>query len=123
MIGVKFEVHTELEARTVTGKDSMIIAAPKELFGRDADGKPLLALGMVSSFLRKASLDGSGRLGELLHHAEWVLTDDPEVVRSVGLSHGCPTCVAGTDQALAYLKANPGRELLAGMLYWASPSE
>jgi hypothetical protein len=58
-------------------------------------------------------------MGEVLHHAEWTITSDPEQVRTLGLMHDCATCRAGTDQALAFLRDTPDGEVAVGQLWWA----
>jgi hypothetical protein len=60
-------------------------------------------------------------MGERLHHAEWTITSDPEQVSTLGLMHDCPACRAGVDQALAFLRDNPGGEVAVGQLWWAQP--
>ncbi len=68
--------------------------------------------------LRHLSEQGAAAVGEALHHGEWVITDDPDEVRTRGLAHDCPDCRDGVDRALAYLRDNPGKELMVGTLHW-----
>jgi hypothetical protein len=50
---------------------------------------------------------------------EWTITSDWREVDKVQPGDGCPTCVAGNDQAIAFLKEHPDRRLALGNLkYW-----
>jgi hypothetical protein len=63
----------------------------------------------------------AANIGERLHHADWTVTGDPGQVRTLGLMHDCASCRAGVDQALAFLRENPGGEVAVGQLWWAKP--
>jgi hypothetical protein len=57
-----------------------------------------------------------------VHHAEFVITTDPDVVRNFGifpLHEGCPTCEAGVRRAVEHLEAHPLTPMLVGRLHWA----
>lgn len=45
---------------------------------------------------------------------EWVFTSDPDVVAQVQPGDGCPTCIAGNDQAQAVLRDDPTKMLALG---------
>lgn len=106
------------QGRPAAGLDSCIISAPEQTYTVTADGTWLLHVKTLGKVLRQVSEDSAEQVGEKLHHADWVLTTDPAVIRGVNV-HDCPRCRAGTDQALAALAAHPTVPLLAGVLYWA----
>lgn len=61
-------------------------------------------------------------LGTHLHHADFVITNNPATVRKRGISPdhpNCLTCLAGREQALAALAENPDITLAVGQLYWS----
>lgn len=116
-----FEVMTSLMDRPVSGLDSMIIAAPPEVF-TEVDGQRVISMPDIIELIGTCSEMGARNLGERLHHAHWVLTTDPEVVASKGLAHDCTSCRAGLDQSLARLREFPEEELFVGTLYWADMS-
>jgi hypothetical protein len=72
--------------------------------------------------LRTVSERLAANIGEILHHASWVITGDPELVRTLGMMHDCATCRAGVANALDYLAGEPGREVAVGQLWWADPA-
>jgi hypothetical protein len=50
---------------------------------------------------------------------EWTLTSDWRDVEKMQPGDSCPTCIAGNDQAVAFLKEHPDRRLALGnMRYW-----
>ena len=53
-----------------------------------------------------------------LHHAEFVVTDDPRVIEERGLLHDCTSCRADVDQALAYMSEHHGEALVVGNLWY-----
>ena len=68
--------------------------------------------------LSQRSAATAAGMGEELHHAEWTVTSDPGEVRTLGLMHDCAACRAGVDQAVAYLRDNPGGQVAVGQLWW-----
>ncbi len=116
----EFRVNVAAPDRPVTGSDSCILVVPDDVYVRTTpDAEPALNVRAVHAVLRQVGDDAAARLGEQLHHAEWVITSDPELVEKLGIhSPGCLTCRAGVDQALAHLAAGGG-PLLVGTLYWA----
>lgn len=121
MNGQVYTVRTLAERRPVTGSDSMISTMPEALYVPIAGGPPALNVSALGRLLRQISEYGAANCGQVLHHADWVITDDPAVVEERGM-HGsdCARCRASTDQALAFL-ADHKRALLVGILYWAAP--
>lgn len=103
------------------GLDSCIITAPEQTYTVTEAGLWLLHLRPLNRLLRDVSEAAAENIGERLHHADWVLTADPAVIRAVNV-HDCPSCRAGVDQALAALTEHPTVPLLAGVLYWAGGS-
>ena len=50
---------------------------------------------------------------------EWLITSDWQDVERSQPAHDCPTCRAGNDQAIAFLKEHPDQRLALGNLrYW-----
>lgn len=113
-------VRTGRENQPVTGFDSMIAAVPDEVYATVGDLRALV-VNRVGALLRTLSEQGAASVGTALHHAEWVITTAPEEVRTRGEAHCCDQCHAGCDTALAYLRDNPGKELMVGTLYWTDP--
>lgn len=100
------------------GPDMAIISAPERWYA-GLEGKRALLAKLAGADLRVISEHLAERAGERLHHAEWTFTDDPELVKSLGAVHDCARCRAGTDQALAFLREHPGREVVVGHLWRA----
>jgi len=100
------------------GFDSAITRVPRRLW-HVIDGDRALDAKTAGRELRGVSEKLAAAIGERLHHAEWTITSDPAEVRTLGLMHDCPSCRAGVDQALAFLRDNPGGELAVGQLWWA----
>jgi hypothetical protein len=115
-----FQVRTSAEDRPVAGADSCIMTVPDGVLLPSPSGEPAVNVRALGRVLRQTSEELAASIGEVLHHATWQITKDPQVVEEVGM-HGrpdCGRCRAGVDQALAHL-ANNGAELLVGVLYWA----
>jgi hypothetical protein len=60
------------------------------------------------------------RAGRELHHAHWVITADPAVVRARPLIHDCAGCRTSVADAITHLAAHPGDEVALGRLWWAT---
>jgi hypothetical protein len=104
----------------VTGADSCIATVPPGLYVTVDGGPPALDVRKLGRVLRGLSNELAANINETLHHADWVITDDPVIVEEVGM-HGrpdCGKCRASVDQALAML-ADRREKLLVGALYWA----
>jgi hypothetical protein len=101
-----------------TGFDTAIITIPGRWYV-DLGAERALVAGLAALELREISGQLAGSMGARLHHAQWTLTGDPELVKSLGAAHDCVTCRAGMDQALAYLRGHPDREVAVGHLWWA----
>jgi hypothetical protein len=100
------------------GFDSAITSVP----GRwrvTLNGERMFLVQHAIRDLRAASRQLAASIGEKLHHADWTITGDPAQVTTLGLMHDCATCRAGVDQALAFLRDNPGAEVAVGQLWWA----
>jgi hypothetical protein len=98
------------------GYDSMLLPVPPFWY---ATPDTLLAQ-VAGRDLRHLSEYGATMVGEKLHHADWVLTDDPEQVTAIGMTHDCDRCRTGTARAVAWLAENPGGKIAAGLLYWSA---
>jgi hypothetical protein len=114
---VKLNIMTS-EQGEPAGPDMAIISAPVRWYA-SLEGKRALLAQLAGADLRVISEHLAERTGERLHHAEWTFTDDPELVKALGAVHDCARCQAGTDQALAFLREHPGREVAVGHLWWA----
>lgn len=113
-----YSVRTLVEDQPVAGCDSIIASMPDGLYVT-VEGKKALAVQMLGRWLRMLAERSVESIGERLHHAEFVITGDPEVVRTRGLAHDCVECRAGVDKALAALAENPQMEMAVGTLFWA----
>ena len=52
------------------------------------------------------------------HVTDWLITDEIDKVDEFQPAHDCAACLAGNDQAKAYLREHPGRWLaMANMTY------
>lgn len=125
---ISISIATGREDRPVSGGDTMIMGLRPEFYvdtselGGDLDIGPALSIKELSSFLRQASERAAKRLGDELHHAEWVVTRDPDVLRDKGIldtHRGCAECEDGLAAALAHLVTHPDTDLLVGQLFWA----
>lgn len=47
---------------------------------------------------------------------DWLVTRDPVQAEAFQPGDGCPACIAGTDQALAFLRDHPDRLIALGNL-------
>lgn len=115
-------IRTDDEQAEPAGFDSSIITVPDGWYsdvGLGLDARALVVQ-LAGKQLRQISERQAADLGEILHHANWAITGDPEQVRTLGLMHDCPTCRAGVDQALAYLDEHEDGEVAVGQLYWAA---
>lgn len=112
-----YRVRTNLETRRpVAGYDSSVLAAPDAIY---VEGSRIVRVAVLNRVLRKLSEAQAADLGERLHHADWVLTTDVQLVTRIILTHDCERCRAAADQAAARLAEYPDGEILAGILYWA----
>lgn len=116
---LKLQIRTRNENGEPAGYDSAIVKVPPAWYVA-VGGETALAVGPVGRLLRTVSERMAGDMGEVLHHAEWTITGDPAEVRTLGLMHDCPTCRAGVDQALAYLRDHEDGEVAVGQLWWAA---
>jgi hypothetical protein len=114
---VKLNIMTR-EQGEPAGSDTAIVSAPVRWYTALGAERALIAR-LAGADLRVISEHLAERMGERLHHAEWTFTDDPELVKALGAVHDCARCRAGTDQALAFLREHPGREVVVGHLWWA----
>lgn len=116
-----YKVRTTVETkRGVAGSDTCIIRIPDLIYRRVDGGPPVILVAVLGRLIREVSTVEATKIGEVLHHADWIITGDPARVREISSHHaGCVTCTAMGDQALAYLADHPGSELLCGRLYWA----
>jgi len=105
-----------------TGFDSAIASVPGRLWHVTAAGERILLLSVARRELRELSEKLAAGSRERLHHADWVITADPDEVAALGLMHDCASCRAGVDQALARMREKPGTDMAVGQLWWAAPT-
>jgi hypothetical protein len=73
----------------------------------------------ITSYQIMAQYKGQRPRALVMDPVEWTVTSDWRDVEQVQPTHDCPTCRAGQDQAIAYLKEHPeGRLALGNMRYW-----
>jgi hypothetical protein len=114
-------IVTGREGRPVTGGDTTILnLAPG--FYLDTGHGPALRIAQLSRWLLGLSENLAKGMGEVLHHAEYYVTDDPAVVTELGTleeHRDCEQCAADLRVALAYMEQHPGVKMLVGHLFWA----
>ena len=103
-----------------TGFDSAIVKVPAGWYAT-VNGDRVFLAQLAARKLRAVSEAAARAIGERLHHAQWAITSDPGQVTTLGLRHDCPSCRAGVDQALTFLRENPGKELAVGQMWWIYP--
>ena len=125
---ISISIVTGREHRPVIGGDTTILRVPPRFyidtseFGPDLDIGPALSMRELSAFLRTLAEHQATELGDELHHAEFVVTRDPEVVRTNGTldtHRGCTECEEGLNAALKYMLDHPDTDMLVGQLFWA----
>jgi hypothetical protein len=116
---LKLNVMTRAEGKPA-GFDSAITSVSPRWYVT-VNGERAFLAQRAGRDLRAVSERLAADIGEELHHAEWTITGDPDEVRTLGLMHDCAPCRAGVDQALTFLRENPGGELAVGQLWWAKP--
>ena len=125
---ISIAIVTGREDRPVIGGDTTILAVPPSFYvdtsqlGPRLDIGPALSMRELSAFLRDLAERQATELGDELHHAEFVVTRDPRVIRELGImdSHrDCLECRTGLKAALAYQAAHPDTDMLIGQLFWA----
>lgn len=117
--GIPIIVSTDREHRPVTGGDTAILKVPLEFYIQVDDSEPGLAVAPFTRFLREFAEAEAEQVGEELHHARFVITTNPEVVRELGSLHDCADCREGVKAVVAFLASNPDREIVVGQLFWA----
>lgn len=120
MDDLTLNVITGREATEIIGGDTVIAPVP-DRFYVDVEGTPALDVRRVGREIRQLAEEQATALGEVLHHATFVLTTDRATVQSHGNMHpGCEECEAGVRKALRQLDEQPSHELLVGQLFWAA---
>lgn len=97
------------------GFDSMILLVPDQWY-HSVHG--ILIARIVSRALRQASARGAAAVGRQLHHAEWTLTADPDVMARLAMMHDCAPCLADTDKTREYMAGHPGQLVAVGQLWF-----
>lgn len=115
---LKLEVHTDSEQEPPAGFDSVIALFPESYYVTVGGKRALIARKAVA-WVRALSLKCARDIGEVLHHAEWTITSDPELVHTLGLMHDCVERRDGVERAVAHLRDHPEAEIAVGQLLWA----
>jgi hypothetical protein len=113
-----FHLYSRRGNRSVAGSNAMIMVAPESIYvtmGRIRG----ISLPHLARTLRAFTEDGANSIGAQLHHASWIMTHDPDLIRGYESTDGCPGCTARIDQCISYLREHPDQDLLVGTLYWA----
>lgn len=114
-----YQVHTHDGRRKVSGSDACIITIPSNVFVTLSGDRPAVDLEALGHVLRHVSHDQAVAMGEILHHADWVITSEPAVIEEWGICQSkCDGCRVAVDKVLLDLIVNP-QQLLVGRLYWA----
>ena len=93
--------------------DTVAASAPEIIFAPDG----AIIVKLLEFYLRKILKQTSEQLNEHWHHAEFFVTDDPDVVTEAIDDH-CPQCISGSDQSMTYLRENPGKKMIVGRIWW-----
>lgn len=113
-VEISIVAHSECD---VVGQDSTVLSLPPE-FGVEAGG--VLNIGGLTAFLRRLVEVQAAALGERLHHADFRLTTNADYAVEVAVTvHDCIVCRAAAKEVREFMAANPGQQMLVGMLYWA----
>jgi hypothetical protein len=83
-----------------------------------APGRAALA-GRAGEVLADLAGAAAAELGGTLHHANLILTGDPEVVRHVADDEGDWLGQMVTDWVVGWLAAHPGGHVVAGRVHWS----
>lgn len=110
----KMTIHTERSERAIIGGDTTILSLPEEYVLLGA-----LDIVLLSRMLRTLAEQQAADLGDELHHADFVVTTDPDLVAERGIMHDCDECRAGVETALRWLQEEPNGYLVVGQLWWA----
>lgn len=93
--------------------DTVAMPAPAVIFAPDG----AIIVPLLEWILRNLLKQCAEKVNEHWHHAEFFVTDDPAIVTETVSSH-CPECIAGNQRARAFLKDNPGKQLIVGRIWW-----
>ncbi len=111
-------VSTGREDRPVDGGDTTFFPMPQGYYVDLGDGKPALAVVHFIRDVRDLAEAQAANLGRELHHADFWVTSDPEVVKDKGTWHDCPECREAMARVMDHMATNPDTEMVVGRLYW-----
>lgn len=114
-------ISTGREHRPVSGGDTTVLNLAGGFY-REVDGKRALLVQHLSRWLQALSENMAKSLGDELHHASFLITNDPATVAALGIlpeHRDCEECKSQIANALAYMEERPGVEMLVGHLFWA----
>lgn len=83
---------------------------------------PVISVGWLRAWGYDLAETMGVNLGTHLHHADFLLTSDPEKVREWGImpEHtDCHECITGVEAAVFGLEQDPHMTLAVGQCYWS----
>jgi hypothetical protein len=101
-----------------TGTETIIAMLPDELVSPRPQTPA--ANPEVSLELLRMTAEASQMMNLGVRIAGWYKTRDPAVVEQRGEGDRCPTCRAGVDQALSFMRDDPNATAAVGILSWCS---
>jgi hypothetical protein len=115
---VGIHIGTAVEDTEPAVLDSVIALLPPG-FTIEVGGERWLRVVELTPFLDSLAHRCARDIDEVLHHGDFWITSDPEIVKARSSLHDCQQCRDGTASALEHLAANPTAELIVGILWWA----
>lgn len=113
---IEFSVQTaqSMSGKKIIGMDTTIFVLPKAMM---LEG--VIVMNWVGQLARALSEKQAADLGEVVHHADFVVTTDPSVVQARGIMHDCDACRDALRKAHRTLRETPDWPLVIGSLYWS----
>lgn len=102
------------EAWSLDGGDTVICSYPQS---RNGPATPEQLEAWAVRFGEASAV----ALGTHLHHGDFVITSDPDTVKTFGIMpihDGCEDCEQGVKLTLAHMEANPEARMVIGQLHW-----
>lgn len=118
-------VQTHRAKQKIIGYDTTILPMPERFYVGVPEGTlggrtTGLDLQRFSMWLHRVADKMASDIGEILHHAEFIVTTSVTTVEVLGRMHDCDTCREGVRNAVTIMHEHPGTEMIVGQLYWAA---
>lgn len=112
---IEFSVQTgqSMASKEITGMDTTMFVLPQSMM---LEG--VIVMNWVGQLARAIAEKQAGDLGEVLHHADFIVTVDPSVVQARGIMHDCDACRDALRKAHRILRETPDWPLVIGSLFW-----